>query len=264
MNIKNEKDEGNLDQKTKESKVFTAVIFRWFGVFTTAFTIFSNISSIVDFSNFIRLFTDSWRDYIAAIVNFILLPFNIELPISNAVLLFAIICCMFVALSSQGSGASSWSKLYRIIGLLTAALFNAIYFTFVALGPISIDPRMEDETSTKFIISLFISLLFAMPVYASSAPKKHKSMTMIGLIGFAMALVMGSLITTFEEANVSVLINSILMYGTLFFVSLISIWMYYVSDPVKISQRTFSILTVIFLLSMLNYLSLFFEVLKIE
>lgn len=236
------------------------IALQWFGILGTAFTIFSNAQAFIDFSNFVRLLTDKWRELIAAVINFFLGYFNLALDIPYAVLFFCIVSCIIVAVSARPQTGSAWSMPFRLMGWLVAALFSAVYFIFVAIGATSIDPRMADETAQNFLFSFIASSLLAAPVYLIAAPTNSTLRQYIGWIGFVLALICALFIVVVTEHYDSFgSLPAIVEYLLALPISLVFIYMYYVSDPVEITKRTFSIGFIICLLYLLNVVSRFVE-----
>ncbi|WP_420337009.1 hypothetical protein [Roseibium sp.] len=64
---------------------------KWFGVVGTSFTIFSNAGTFIDFSKFVQLWTDQWRQLITQLVNFFVQWFDIEVDESTAVIVFSVV-----------------------------------------------------------------------------------------------------------------------------------------------------------------------------
>ena len=58
-------------------RVLRGEVLSWFGILSTAFTVFSNAGAFIDFSNFVREWTDQWRSLVAGLMNWIVGLFNI-------------------------------------------------------------------------------------------------------------------------------------------------------------------------------------------
>lgn len=243
-----------MTSTNENTKQFLNEIVKWFGVIGTAFTVFSNLKAVIDFSDFIRDLTDKWRELIAILVNWILGFVNLSVEIPEATLIFAVFSCMAVALSSQKIINGSWSVLFRGIGWANAGVFSASYFVFVVIGAASIDPRMEDETIKYFLISLLASLIMALPVFMKSEPTRHHFQLIIGMCGFVLAFLFGVVVALGVE-----LTNTAIEYVGFAVLSTIVISMYYVSSPVSISIRTFSITILILGLLPINFFSVTLE-----
>lgn len=146
---------------------FGNLLLKWFGIFGTGFTVFSNLQAFIDFSSFIRNLTDSWREFITTLVNYILSFINVQLDVSDAVMYFAVFSCLIVALSSQGQSNKNWSRHFRVLSWVFAGIFSATYFTFLVLGSMSADPRAEDEAVKFFFLSYGLSAIMAIPIFIS-------------------------------------------------------------------------------------------------
>ncbi len=225
------------------------------GIITTAFTIFSNLKGVIEFSNFVRRLTDQWQEMIANVVNFLLNYIDIELDVTDAVLLFAILSCSIVALSAQSFEKTEWSKVFRISGWFMAAVFSALYFTFVVAAGKTADPRMEDQAHQYFLVSFFLSLLFAVPVFLQKEAVRNKVLTTIGILCILSALILYIVLyVVLENQGEGVFFEGI-SYGIAAFTALIVVFVYYVSSPVVVSSRSMSIGFLILALLGINYFS---------
>jgi len=241
-----------MSMKRANVSEFGNLLLKWFGVFGTGFTVFSNLQSFIDFSNFIRNLTDTWREFVTALVNYILRFIDVQLDVSDAVMYFAVFSCLIVALSSQGQSSKNWSRQFRLLSWVFAGIFSAIYFTFLVLGSMSVDPRAEDEAVKFFFLSYGLSAIMAIPLFISLEPKRSKILITVGIINFFLAFSLISTVTSSSELG-------LIQYMGVIVISTIVISMYYVSNPVLISFRTFSISAFIGVLVVLNFASRIIE-----
>ena len=225
------------------------------GVVVTGFTIFTNLKGILEFSNLVRRLTDNWQESITRIVNHLLSYIDIQMDVSDAVILFAILSCLIVAFSSQGSIRNTWTLSFRVLGLIVASIFSASYFTFIIASGRTADVRMEDDAINYFLISGSLSLLFSIPLFSRSSPSRNKVFTIIGSIGFVCTLSLYYIIYIVHENAGSGVLFEFYVYGIFAFTSLIVIFMYYVSNTVEVTIRSFSIGGLVLICIGFNYLS---------
>lgn len=240
-------------------RAYTKIAVRWFGVFVTAFTIFSNAQAFVDFSNFISGLTEQWRDIVAGAVNSLLALLHVELPVPDAVLVFSVISCIIVASTSQVNVSTNWSLVFKAVGWVITSIFSALYFVFIALSSRSTDPRFGDETATYLLISLVVSAIALSPVYFQKMPKKNIVRNSIGLVGFIFALIATITITVYYYENDAPDLPDIVEYLALILVAAVVVFMVYVSDPIEISKRSFSIGLIVAGLFAINIISKILE-----
>ncbi|MEM1141422.1 MAG: hypothetical protein AAGI88_02460 [Pseudomonadota bacterium] len=203
-----------------------------------------------------RLVTDSWRTFVAGIVNSILGLLSYEVSLPEAVALFALASCLAVALSAQGNHTNKWTRRFRIGSWLVASLFGATYFVFVILQTISSDPRYEDQVLFYFFISLLLSAIFSAPIFHQSQPKHRPSFRRFGYGGFTLTFAVVIIAAMVSDDAVA---HSAWDYPLVVLLSLTVTFMYFASDAVEISRRSFSIFVVIGSLWAINLASRIFE-----
>lgn len=237
-------------------KIFGSRLLSIVGVIITAFTIFSNLKGILEFSNFVRKITEGWREGIAYLVNYIVDLFGFYLDVPDAVMVFAVFSCIIVAALSQKYSKESWSKPFRFVSICVAALFNAFYLTFVVAGGRTNDPRFEDEAILYFLVSAAAGLIFAIPVFARSKPVRNTHLLGVGIFGFAI-LAFFLLVNIFVYGGAGDgFIFEFITYGMIALIGLVVVLTYYVSSPVEVSTRSFFIVAGIVALIGINAISL--------
>jgi len=251
--LMNSTSEKEVDEVSTGHLINTVV--KWFGVVVTAFTLFSNSHAIIEFSSFVRRLTDRWQELIGSLVNWILSFFNLSVEIPEATILFAVCSCLLVALSSQRSEKSNWTLSFRLIGWIVASAFSAAYFAFIILSATAIDPRFEDETAKNYLMACLISAVAVTPVFITADPKRHKILTIVGVIIMLLAVAFGF----FVVAGVFPERDSMFEFAAIGVFSLVVISIYFLSHPVTVSLRSFSITVIILILLCVNLFSRFIE-----
>ena len=106
-----------------------------------------------------------------------------------------------------------------------------------------------------FLVSFFLSLLFAVPVFLQKEAVRNKVLTIIGMLCILSALILYIVLyVVLENQGEGVFFEGI-SYGIAAFTALIVVFVYYVSSPVVVSSRSMSIGFLILALLGINFLS---------